>query len=331
VKLLIIGGTGFLGRYLVEAACVAGHEVTLFNRGKSHPELFPELEQLRGDEDGDTIALNGRSWDAVIDTCSMLSRVMKSLTTLLADTVGHYTYISSTSVYTNFDHNGIDENYPVSTLKDESIEENKPEYFAGLKALCEKVAEANMPGRVLIIRPGLLVGPHDPTDRFTYWPHRIAQGGDVLAPGNPQQNVQFIDVRDLANWIVSMVQKRQTGVYNAKGPTTQPLTMQSLLEQCKHVSRSDARFVWIEENFLLEHDVVPYQDMPLWVPSEMIGFATVSSQKALAAGLTFRSLTETIKDTLAWNATRPTGVEMKTGLKSNREQQLIQAWQHLSS
>src|SRR5258708_29017 len=326
MKLLIFGGTGFLGRYIVKAACSAGHEVTLFNRGASHPELFAELEQLRGDVDGGTEPLKGRSWDAAIDTCSMFPRAVRSLTTLLADAVAHYTYISSTSVYADFDRVGIDESYPVSTLEDETLEEDKPHYYGGLKALCEKAAEVGMPGRVLTIRPGLLVGPFDATDRFTYWPQRIALGGEVIAPGNPDQQVQFIDARDLAAWIVHMIQNRQTGVYNAKGPLPHALTMQTLLETCKVVTESDARFVWLDEHFLLEHEVAPYRDMPLWVPSDMIGFATVSSQKALAHGLTYRPLAETIQDTLDWNATRPATDEIKAGLKPDREQELLQLW-----
>jgi len=331
MKVLIFGGTGFLGRHIVEAACSVGHEVTLFNRGKSHPELFPELEQLRGDVDGGSEILRGRSWDVAIDTCSMFPRVVKSLTTLLADTVAHYTYISSTSVYANFDHVGIDEHYPVSLLEDENIEEDKPQYYGGLKALCEKAAESSMPGRVLTIRPGLLVGPFDASDRFTYWPYRIAKGGEVIAPGNRDQSVQFIDVRDIADWIVHMIQKKQNGVYNAKGPFPHPLHMQTLLEECKAVSKSDAKFVWIDENFLLEHEVAPYRDMPLWVPSDMIGFATVSSQKAIAHGLTYRPLAETIRDTLTWNASRPIEDEMKAGLKPDREQELLQIWYRLQA
>ena len=200
--------------------------------------------------------------------------------------------------------------------------------YGARKALCEHYADQALPNRVLVIRPGLIVGPYDPTDRFTYWPHRIAQGGQVLAPGDPKQPVQFIDGRDLALWTIAMVEVRQTGIYNAKGPTS-TLTMRQVLEHCREVSGSDANFVWVSEQFLLEHEVAPYTQMPLWVQSWMIGFARVTCQKAITAGLRFRSLAETIRDTLAWDATRSANDALHAGLTPEREQQLLREW-HLA-
>ncbi len=209
MKLLVLGGTVFLGRHLVEAATARGHSVTLFNRGQHNPELYPEVEKLRGDRDSDLSALQGRRWDAVIDTCGYLPRAVRASAELLADAVDHYTFISSISVYADFHTPAMDESAPVGTLADETVEEVTGETYGPLKALCEQAAERALPGRVLNIRPGLIVGPHDPTDRFTYWPVRVARGGEVLAPGRPHVPVQVIDGRDLAEWTVRMVEARQ--------------------------------------------------------------------------------------------------------------------------
>src|SRR5215210_2686868 len=239
MDVLIIGGTGFLGRHLVEAALGDGHRPTLFNRGLSEPGLFPEVEKIEGDRDGDLSALRGRSWDAVIDTCGYVPRVVRASAGLLADAVDHYTYISSISVYSNAIALGADEEAPVRELPDRRVEEVTGETYGGLKALCERAAEEMMPGRVLNVRPGLISGPHDPTDRFTYWPRRIAAGGEVLAPDSPERRVQFIDVRDLAAWILKMSVEQRIGTYNATGPDYE-LTMGQLLEECESVGGSGA-------------------------------------------------------------------------------------------
>src|SRR5438874_3222341 len=325
MKLLIFGGTGFLGRYLVQAALERRHTVTLFNRGYTHPELFPQLEQIHGDRGSDLQVLHGSAWDAVIDSNGQIPQHVRESASLLADSTRHYTFISTTSVYSDYSVAPIDERSPVFKLEDTAAEVMKPENYGGRKALCEHYAEQALPNRVLVIRPGLIVGPHDPTDRFTYWPHRIAQGGQVLAPGDPEQPVQFIDVRDLAEWSIAMVEARQTGVYNAKGPTG-TLTMGRLLEWCREVNGSKASFEWVSEQFLLEHEVEPYQQFPLWVPGEMVGFSRVNCQKAIAAGLSFRPLNETIQDTLAWDATRPADYVLRAGLAPEREQQLLDEW-----
>ncbi len=218
MRILILGGTVFVGRHLVEAALARGHEVTLFNRGQHGPDLYPGVEKLRGDRDGGLDALRGRRWDAAIDTCGYVPRIVRASATLLANAVDHYTFISSVSVYPEAHTRHLDEDSPVGALDDESVEDVTPETYGPLKALCEQAAEGAMSGRALTIRPGLIVGPHDPTDRFTYWPRRVAQGGEVLAPGRPERPVQIIDARDLAAWTLQLVASGARGVYNATGP-----------------------------------------------------------------------------------------------------------------
>ncbi len=327
MKLLLLGGTVFLGRHLVEAAQARGHEVTLFNRVQHNAALFPNVEKLRGDRDGDLSALQGRRWDAVIDTCGYVPRVVRASAELLADAVDHYTFISTISVFADVSKPGVDESGAVGKLADETIEEVTGESYGPLKALCEQAAERAMPGRVLNIRPGLIVGPHDPTDRFTYWPHRVAQGGEVLAPGRPEYLVQFIDARDLAEWTIRMVEAKQTGTYNATGPDY-PLTLGQVLEECKRQSGSDSRFIWVDEKRLLDAGATPWMEVPLWVPEsdpDAGCFNAINCTKAFAAGLTFRPLGETIRDTLAWDATRPADVERKAGIKPEREAHYLQA------
>ncbi|MDB6110218.1 MAG: dependent epimerase/dehydratase family, partial [Pedosphaera sp.] len=207
MKLLILGGTRFLGRYLVQSALARGHQITLFNRGQSNPQLFPEVEQLRGDRTGNLDALRGRRWQAVIDTCGYASQRVRTTAELLAPSVEHYTFISSISAYADLSKAGLNENAPVATLPQAVVEdENNQATYGARKALCEQAAEASLPGRVLSIRPGIIIGPHDPTDRFTWWVRRIAQGGETVAPEHPDKPMQVIDVRNLAGWIVQMVE-----------------------------------------------------------------------------------------------------------------------------
>ncbi len=331
MKLLILGGTVFVGRHLVEAALAAGHEVTLFNRGQHNADLFPTVEKLRGDRaagsDG-LAALRNRRWDAAIDTAGYVPRVVRASAELLAGNVDHYTFISTISVYADFSQLGLDEGAAVGTIEDETTEEVTGDTYGPLKALCEQAAEEAMPGRVLTVRPGLIVGPHDPTDRFTYWPHRVAQGGDVLAPDPPGSQVQFIDARDLAAWTLRMVEAGHSGVYNATGPDY-TLTMGEVLGACKSVSGRDAHFVWAGESFLLEEGVEPWMGLPLWIPEQdgsMRGLDAVDCRKAIGAGLTFRPLADTVRDTLAWDETRPPDAERGAGLRPEREAELLQRW-----
>ena len=328
MKLLILGGTIFLGRHLVDAALERDHDVTLFNRGQHNPELFPDVEKLRGDRDGDLSALEGRHWDAVIDTCGYVPRIVRQSAEMLADQVEHYTFVSSLSVYAGFSRPGIDETAPVGRVDDPTVEEVTAETYGPLKALCEEAAEAAMPGRVCTVRPGLIVGPHDPTDRFTYWPVRVAAGGDVLAPFGPDFFIEFTDVRELAGWMLHVAEARVTGVYNASGPGYQ-LTMGEFLSTCRTVSGSDARFVWANADFLSEQGVQPWSDMPLWVGDDpsMAGFSAFDSSRAIAQGLTFRPVDETISATLAWAQGRPADHQWRAGLVPQREQEVLQAWQ----
>ncbi len=328
MKILILGGTVFLGRHLVDAALARRHEVTLFNRGQSNPDLFPDVEKLRGNRDGDLSALRGRRWDAAIDTCGYVPRVVRASAELLAGAMQHYTFISSLSVYADTRQPGIDENAPVGALPDETVEDMTGETYGPLKALCEQAVERAMPGRVLNVRPGLIVGSHDPTDRFTYWPIRVARGGDVLAPGRPERAVRFIDVRDLAEWIIRAIEQNLTGVFNADGPDY-PLTMRQLLDTSKAVSGSDARFAWVDEKFLADAGIVPWSELPLWIPEsdpEAVGFFAFDCSKAIRAGLTFRPLEGTVRDTIAWDATRRVDREWRAGLTAEREAELLKVW-----
>ncbi|MCA1632303.1 MAG: NAD-dependent epimerase/dehydratase family protein [Acidobacteria bacterium] len=334
MNILILGGTMFLGRDLVEATLGRGHEVTLFNRGQHNPELYPEVEKLRGDRDGNLEALRGRRWDAVIDTCGFVPRLVRDSAELLSDAASLYVFISSISVYP--DHSrAVDETSKVGTLDDESVEEITGETYGPLKVLCEQAAEKAMPGRVLVIRPGLIVGPNDKTVRFSYWTGRVARGGEVLAPGSTDRQIQFIDSRDLAEWTVRMAEESRTGVYNANGPDYR-LTMGRFLEECRSVSGSDARVTWVGERFLLERSIEAWSELPLWVSDEDEPhryFMANNIAKALAAGLTFRPLADTIRDTLEWQSQNEVTTTDKTGvpvpditLKPERERELLEEW-----
>lgn len=328
MRLLILGGTVFLGRHLVDAALARGHAVTTFTRGQHSAVLPPAVERLQGDRDGDLAALHGRRWDAAIDTSGFVPRVVRASAELLADTVGHYTFISSVSAYRDFSAPGMDERAPVATLADPHVEEVTGDTYGALKALCEQTAEAALAGRVLVVRPGLIVGPYDPTDRFTYWPHRVARGGEVLAPGRPDRPVQFIDARDLAGWIIRMAEAGRVGTYNATGPDA-PLAMGRLLEECRAAAGGDATFTWVGDEFLLAQEVGAWMELPLWIPesaADHAGFLAVNCGRAIAAGLTFRPLRETVRDTLAWDATRPADHDWQAGLRPERETELLVAW-----
>jgi len=325
MDVLIIGGTGFLGRHLVEAALGDGHRVTLFNRGLIGPGLFPEVEKIEGDREGDLSPLLGRHWDAVIDTCGYVPRAVRASAGLLADAVDHYTFVSSISVYSDAIEPGADEEAPVQELPDPTVEEVTGETYGGLKALCERAAEEVMPGRILNVRPGLISGPHDPTDRFSYWPRRISVGGEVLAPDHEGRKVQYIDVRDLAAWIIKMSQQRRTGTYNATGPDYE-LKMGRLLEECEAAGGAGAEPVWASEDFLEENEVEPFTELPLWLPRKYAALLDIDSSRAIEAGLTFRPLAETIQDVLDWDRATAAGREPAAGLRPEREQELLRAW-----
>lgn len=327
MRILIIGGTRFLGRYLVEAALARRHEVTLFNRGQTNPNLFPQLETILGDREKDVNKLQGRIWDAVIDVAGYVPRIVRLSAEVLKPNVSHYIFISSISVYENLRKIGIDESYPVGKIEDETVEEITGETYGPLKALCEQVVEEIYGERALIIRPGLIVGPHDPTDRFTYWPVRMARGGDILAPQKPEALTQIIDVRDLSDFVIQLIEDNAWGVYNATGPDYE-LTMGRLLEVCRQVSGSDASVKWASVDFLNQNKVEPWSDMPAWIPDdeEGAGAARVDISKAIQAGLKFRPLEATVRDTLEWAKTLPADHMWRAGLTAEREAEVLATW-----
>jgi 2'-hydroxyisoflavone reductase len=326
MRILIIGGTRFLGRHLVDAALARRHEVTLFNRGKSNPDLFSQLETILGDREKDVNRLQGRVWDAVIDVAGYLPRIVRLSAEVLEPNVSRYVFISSLSVYADFRKIGIDESYPVGKIEGESVEEITGETYGPLKALCEKTVQQIYGERALIVRPGLIVGPHDPTDRFTYWPVRVARGGDVLAPQKAGAATQIIDVRDLSDFVLKLIEENASGIYNATGPDYE-LTLGKLLEVSKQVSGSNANVKWASVEFLNQNKVEAWSDMPAWIPDdeEGVGFARVDISKALRAGLKFRPLEETVRDTLEWARTRPTDHEWRAGLTPEREAEVLAA------
>jgi 2'-hydroxyisoflavone reductase len=347
MKLLILGGTRFLGRHLVTAALARNHEITLFNRGTHPSAALKSVETIFGDRNNDLAKLQGRRWDAVVDTSGYLPRTARASAEVLSHSVDRYVFISSLSVYADASVFGIDETAPVATLTNEQLDQANAidssglvsavtygKMYGGLKALCEQAAEEVLPNRVLIIRPGLIVGPYDYTDRFTYWVERVARGGEVLAPGRPDHYLQFIDVRDLTEWILRMIEHKETGVYNANSLPNN-LTMASVLEECKVVSESDASFTWVSEEFLMQEKVIPWSEMPLWMPEEgaphLKGFMFITCDKAVGAGLSFRPLNDTIRDVLTWRETQRTqhsslSTQHSVGIDPDKEQRLLRKW-----
>jgi 2'-hydroxyisoflavone reductase len=320
VKILILGGTKFLGRAAVDAALERGHEVTLFNRGETNPELFPEVEKLRGDRTQDLSALDGGRWDAVIDPSGYIPAVVRRSAEALKDTVGRYLFVSSVSVYADF-REGPNEDSPRAELGDAPIDEMLPEYenYGSLKALCEDAVWEVFGDRATIVRPGLIVGPHDPTGRFTYWPHRVARGGEVAAPAPPERNVQFIDARDLGSWLVELLERDQPGAFNA---TRSGVSWTELLQTSVAVTSSDATPVWIPDEFLLQHEVGEWMELPMWLADpEWVGMNQADVSRAEAAGLTHRSLEDTIRATLDGAETTE-----EAGMKKDRERELIEAF-----
>lgn len=341
VNILIVGGTLFLGRRLVEAARARGHQITTFTRGRHNAGIHADVEGLHGDRNSDVSALRGRRWDAAIDTCGYVPVGV----TRVIDAVGsvqlpHYTFVSSVSAYAEHPATGSDESAPLATITPDQVKEAEEmatgvratartygELYGGLKAACERAAEERMPGRVLNVRPGLIVGPDDYSDRFTYWVRRVSEGGDVLAPGRPSRRVRVIDARDLAEWIIRMVEDRVTGVFNATG-AEDGLTFSRMLDVCRDASGSDARLTWIDEAFLLERGVQPWSELPLWIPDADNGIFEARNDKAIANGLTFRPLGTTARDTLEWDRVRRGDEPMKAGLSRDRERDLLNDASH---
>ncbi len=320
MNILVIGGTRFVGRHFVAAARARGHVITLFNRGQSDDSLFPDVEHLHGDRDGDLGALAGRRWDAVVDTCGYVPRIVRQSAELLKDAVDRYLFISTISVYADLAEPGADENAPLQTLVDESVEEVNGETYGGLKVLCEQVVEQTYGDRALIVRPGMIVGPYDPTDRYTYWDVRLGQGGEVLVPGTVDRPVQMIDARDLGEWLVHLLETGASGTLNATGPN-RPLTWAQWQEALRAASGSRPALTWVSDEFLQQHEVTG-AELPFWVPAEYVNHFAVSVERAVAAGLTFRPAVETARDTLAWKGSDA----LKAGMKPEREADLLKAW-----
>jgi 2'-hydroxyisoflavone reductase len=317
VKLLLLGGPRFLGRAVTDAALAAGHEVTFFNRRRTNPELYTEVERLVGDRSENLDALAGRSWDAVVDTCGYLPADVRATAEGLVDS-GVYCFVSSVSVYAGFTSVN-DEDSPVAELGDHPADQVTNESYGALKALCEDVTREVFGARSLVVRPGLIVGPHDPTGRFTYWPHRIARGGEVLAPAPREAPTQVIDVRDLGAWIVELCARRASGTYNATHPG---VSWGELLATCQAVGASDATITWVSPEFLVEHGVGEWMELPLWLVDPELAYADrVDVSRALAAGLTFRPLEDTVRGTL--EEAEPTEA---AGLRPEREAALLEEW-----
>jgi 2'-hydroxyisoflavone reductase len=338
LKILVMGGTGFLGPHFVEAARARGHAITLFNRGKTNPGRFADrsdVEQLHGDRKTDLAALEGRKWDAVLDTSAYLPADVTRSASLLAKAVDHYLIVSSISVYAKMDTPGMDESSPVAVLADPAVTEVTGETYGGLKALSEQAAQAAMPGRVTVVRPGLIVGPGDTSDRFTYWPARAARGGEILAPDSPSAPVQFIDVRDLADFLLRLLEQRTLGTFNADAQADS-ITLGRLLDTSLAVAAAKTppapagKLTWVPTGFLMEHKVMPWSDLPVWIPAQddSAGAGRISNAKALAAGLSYRPLEATVRDTLAYWESLPAERRAKprAGLSAEREAEVLAAW-----
>jgi len=335
MRLLILGGTRFLGRHLAAQALDDGHDVTLLHRGRSGPQLFPQADHRLADRDGPglAVALADGSWDTVIDTSAYFPRQVRSAAAALAGRVGQYQLVSTVSVYAGFEPAPMGEDGPVQLLEDEAVETVTPATYGGLKARCEDAAFEAFGERCLVSRPGLLVGPHDPTGRYTWWVQRLARaadGDEVLAPGDPGAAIQCIDARDAATWHLLQAGLGTTGVFNLSGPH-QPTTMGAFLDTARALLAPGARLTWVDEDFLLRHDVKPWSDLPVWLPRASAALHRIDLGRALAAGLHCRPMAQTIADTAAWSRTAPPapdGGPMRppVGLAPEREAALLAAW-----
>lgn len=338
LNILILGGTGFTGPFQVKYALDRGHKVTVFNRGKTHPgELPKEAEQLLGDRNGQLDALKGRKWDVCIDIPTTLPVWVRDAAQVLKGNVDRYVFISTISVFSDVSKPNMDESGPLAEYKgadamaetQQTLAASNYGLYGPLKVLSEKEAEKWFPGKALIVRPGLIVGPGDGSDRFTYWPVRIEKGGEVLAPGTPSDPVQFIDARDLAEWVIRMVEQGTVGTFNATGPNYK-LTMGKMFDGIKAATKSNATFTWADADFLRAQKVHAWSDMPTWVPpkGDSVGFSQINVQKAISKGLTFRSIGDTTKATLEWfhQQAPERQAKLKAGLTPEREAAVLAAW-----
>lgn len=300
MRVLVLGGSQFVGRHVVQIALDRGHDVTTFNRGKTNPGLFPDVEELHGDRDGDLGALESGEWDVLIDVSGYIPRHVRESSELLADRVGHGVFVSTISVYHEPHDHGLDEDAPLAQLDDPSVEEVGGGTYGGLKVLCEQAFRDAFDGRAAVVRPGLIVGPHDHTGRFTYWPERLARGGEVLGPGAPTRRVQFIDVRDLAAFLLHCGEAAVTGTFNGTGPAAD-LTFGAFLTAAGAALDATMTVTWVDDDVLLSEGVAPFTGVPLWLPATApTGMLAVSVKRALDHGLVIRPLADSLRDTLAW-------------------------------
>lgn len=324
-SLLILGGTGFIGPHLTDDALRRGWQVTHFNRGKHAPGGVAGVETLIGDRDGKLDALRNRRWDVVIDDTGYVPKYVKLSAQILAPNVGYCLFISSISAYASFAKPN-DESSPTGTLSDPDATDIGPGLYGPMKALCEQYTLEAFKGRACIVRPGFIVGPLDPTDRFTYWPVRASKGGEMLAPGTPRDPIQLIDVRDLCAWMMHLAQARIRGVFNAVSPP-HVFAMGDLIRASREASpRAHTRITWVPENFLAAHHV----DLPIWEPThgDMAGVPLTSAARAIKAGLRSRPLQDTVRDTLAWFQSLPPERQSKlrAGLDAGEEAQMLREW-----
>lgn len=338
LRILVLGGTKFIGVHIVELALQHGHSVTLFNRGKTNADLFPQLVHLKGDRDAQLNSLKGKHWDVVIDDSGYVPRHVRLSAELLAPNVHRYIFISTIGVYANFAIPSTEDS-PVSKIADETIEKVDGDSYGPLKALCEKAAEKAMPGRVVVVRPGLIVGPRDPTDRFTYWPARAERGGEMVAPDKPSDRVQFIDARDLARFVLRLAERRTVGTFNATSPPGM-FTIGDVISASITAANAMARPspapnpVWVPTDFLEKQKIQFMSDIPVWIPApgEYAGLNDASVERALGEGLTIRPVQQTVNDTLAWHLQRPAEnrAKLSAGLTPEREKAVLDAWRATS-
>jgi 2'-hydroxyisoflavone reductase len=329
MNILVIGGTQFLGRSFVEQALAEGHDLTLFNRGLSNPELFKQVPTIIGDRKKDLEKLNEKMFDAVLDTSGYFPQNLKAVAGYFKSRTEQYVFISSCSVYDHNNQNVVsfDETAPLVNLNVD-VNDESWETYGARKYLCEEQVRSAFPENHFIIRPGLIVGPHDTTYRFSYWGDRVAEGGEVLAPGDPKAPLQFIDVRDLGAWILHGMESKLAGTFNASSPHCQ-LTIGKCLDEVKAAINQDAQLKWVSEAFLRENEVACWSQLPLWVYKEIQGFLKVNSNKAIAHGLNFRSITETIRDTQLWSKEIYRAQFLNKVLPRRREQELLAKYRDL--
>lgn len=326
MRILILGGTQFVGRHITENALARGHDITLFNRGKTNAHLFPDVEKISGDRDGDLDKLAGKNWDAVIDVNGYVPRIVRQTVEALQGSTAHYTFVSTMSVYAHLDQLGISEDSELATLDDPTVEEITGETYGGLKVLCEQAVQDVFPNQALIIRPGFVIGNYDHTYRLGYWVDRIRKGGQMLAPESPDYPFQGIDGKDLATFILDHIEQHTADTFNCMGPDY-ALTLGKLFETARDLSQADTEFVWVSPEFIEAQQITPAQELPLYLPGDWRNAHHVQPQRALAAGLTYRPLEDTLRDVLDWEQADQAHKANKSALAPEREKTLLDIWQ----